>query len=146
MNLRHLGAVWEMLAVTGKAAGPVGVDHDRIGEDHLDQISGLSDRNNLPIFVSPELGEREPIRHFHTVLVVSGNGSAAEDGEYDLRVKMRAGLIELTGVTVARAAKPRGVALSVGGLLSAALASLSHWKIGDFRHCGLCDTLSDKTV
>src|SRR4249920_2563703 len=62
VDLRHLGAVGEMLAVAGNT-GPVGPDHHGIPEDHLDQVSCLTDSDSLPTFVSPELGEREPIRY-----------------------------------------------------------------------------------
>jgi hypothetical protein len=53
------------------------------GDDHLDQVAGLADGNDLPVFLSPELGEREPVRHLHSVLVLRGNSPAAEDGEYN---------------------------------------------------------------
>src|SRR5262245_54115029 len=36
----------------------------------------------MPIFVSPELREREAIRHLHSVLVLRGNGPAAQEGEH----------------------------------------------------------------
>ena len=63
-----------MLVTTGNA-GPVGLDHHRIGEYHLNQVSnlrdgGLTDSDNLPIFVPPELRKSEPIRHVHCVLVL----------------------------------------------------------------------------
>ena len=53
------------------------------GDDHLDQVAGLADGNDLPVFLSPELGEREPVRHLRSVLVLRGNSLAAEDGEYN---------------------------------------------------------------
>src|SRR5262245_15203245 len=37
--------------------------------------------NNLPAFVSPELGERETTWHSHGVLVLLGEGYAAQNGE-----------------------------------------------------------------
>ena len=49
---------------------------------HLDHVFGLTHSNSLPVFVSPELGEREPIRHLHSVLVLRGNGLAAQDGRH----------------------------------------------------------------
>src|SRR5215218_2193707 len=80
MDLRHLSAVGEKLAVA-RNAGPIGLDHHRIGEDHGDQPVVLTGRNNLPAFVSPERGELEPARHLHGVLIVLGKGDASEDGE-----------------------------------------------------------------
>src|SRR5213594_3402490 len=73
MDLRHLGAVGERLAVPGNA-GPVGLDHLGIGEDRSKQGSVLTDGDNLPGLVSPELGEREPTRHLQGVLVLGGLG------------------------------------------------------------------------
>ena len=85
LDLRNLGAVGKTLAVSGNAA-PVGIDHDGIGDDHLDPVFGLTDGDILPVFVSPELGEREPVRHSHGVLglatVLRGNRPAAQDGEH----------------------------------------------------------------
>src|SRR5262245_31702087 len=80
MDLGHLGAVGERLAVAGHA-GLVGGDDLRIPEDHLDQVSALADADDLPGFVSLELGECETVRHLHTVLVLSGNGPLAQNGE-----------------------------------------------------------------
>ena len=40
--------------------------------------SVLADGDNLPAFVSPELREREPARHFQSVLVLRGNGPAPQ--------------------------------------------------------------------
>src|SRR5262249_26177537 len=77
MDLRHLGVVGERLAVAGHA-GPVGVGDRRIAEDYLDQVSGLTDGDSLPDFVAPELREGEPVRHLHSVLVLRGNGPAAQ--------------------------------------------------------------------
>src|SRR6266550_5469327 len=77
VDLRHSGAVGERLAVA-RNAGPVGVDHHGIGEDRSQQASVLTDGDNLPVLVSPELGEREPTRHLHGVLVLGGQGAAAQ--------------------------------------------------------------------
>src|SRR6185312_13877036 len=52
MDLRHLGAVGERLAVAGNA-GQVSVDHHGISKDRSDQLVVLTDGNNLPAFVSP---------------------------------------------------------------------------------------------
>src|SRR5437667_5467128 len=67
VDLRHSGAVGERLAVA-RNAGPVGVDHHGIGEDRSKQASVLTNGDNLPVFVSPELREREPTRHLDGVL------------------------------------------------------------------------------
>src|SRR5437870_4799420 len=85
MDLGHSGAVGERLAVA-RNAGPVGGDHHGIGEDRSQQASVLTDGDNLPVLVSPELGEREPTRHLHGVLVLGGQGAAAQrtdDGRHD---------------------------------------------------------------
>src|SRR6266404_330016 len=81
MDLRHLGTVWERLAVAGNAS-LVGVDHHGIPEDHGDQASVLTGGDYRPAFVSPELRECEPSRYFHGVLVLRGKGPAAQDGEH----------------------------------------------------------------
>src|SRR5262249_23230372 len=77
MDLRHLGAVGERLAVAGNA-GQTGVDHHGVSEDHSDQLVVLTDGNNLPAFISPELREREPTWYSHGVLVLLGKGYAAQ--------------------------------------------------------------------
>src|SRR5437870_3642153 len=85
VDLRNSGAVGERLAVA-RNAGPVGGDHHGIGEDRSQQASVLTDGDNLPVLVSPELGEREPTRHLHGVLVLGGQGAAAQrtdDGRHD---------------------------------------------------------------
>src|SRR5271165_4697802 len=80
MDLRHLGAVGEWLAVAGNAR-LVGLDHRRIAEDRFDHLSILTNGDSLPIFVSTELGERHPARHLQGVLVLRGNGPAAQNRE-----------------------------------------------------------------
>ena len=81
MDLRHHGAVREWLPVAGNT-GLVGRDHRGIAEDRRDSLVVLTGGNDLPAFVSPELGEREPTRHFHAVLVLLlGKCHAAHDGE-----------------------------------------------------------------
>src|SRR6266568_5868161 len=77
VDLRHLGAIGEWLPVA-RNAGPVGVNHHGIGEDRSKQASVLTDRDNVPVFVSPELGEREPTGHLHSVLVLGGHGAPAQ--------------------------------------------------------------------
>src|SRR5262249_18688690 len=61
--------------------GLVGRDNLRIPEDRYDQVSGLTDGDDLPVFVSSELREREAARHLHSVLVLRGEGDAAQRGE-----------------------------------------------------------------
>src|SRR2546430_9185757 len=77
MDLGHLGAVGERLAVPGHA-GLLGFDHRGIREDHGHHGSVLTDGDNLPGLVSPELGEREPTRHLQGVLILGGHGAAAQ--------------------------------------------------------------------
>jgi hypothetical protein len=72
MDLRHLGAVGERLAVAG-CAGPIGVDHHGICEDGSHRIAVVTDGDNLPLFVSSKLREREAVRYFEGVLVLRGN-------------------------------------------------------------------------
>jgi hypothetical protein len=81
VDLRHLGAIRERLAIAGNA-GPVGVYHLGISEDHSDEPVVLTGGNNLPTFVSLEPGEREPTRHFQGVLVLLGKGDAAQRGDH----------------------------------------------------------------
>src|SRR5207237_10872157 len=71
MDLRHLGAVGERLAVPGHA-GPVSLDHHGISEDRSKQGSVLTDGDNLPGLVSPELGQRETTRHLQRLLILGG--------------------------------------------------------------------------
>jgi hypothetical protein len=72
-----------MLANAGKTAGPVGFDHHRIGDDHLDQVAGLLTATTCQSSYPLNYGEREPVRHLHRVLVLRGNSPAAEDGDYN---------------------------------------------------------------
>src|ERR1700722_5555135 len=81
MNLRDLGAVRKRLTVA-RYAGPIGIDHHGIGKDDSDRLVTITDGDDLPAFVSPELREREPAGHFHGVLILRGNGSAPRDGEH----------------------------------------------------------------
>jgi hypothetical protein len=76
VHLCDLGAFGERLAVAGDA-GSVSLDHYRIGKDYSERVLSLANRNGLRLLVSPELREREPARHFHSVLVLCGNGPAA---------------------------------------------------------------------
>jgi hypothetical protein len=46
MDLRHLGAVRERLALTGNA-GHVSLDHHRIGEDRSNKVSALTARPHI---------------------------------------------------------------------------------------------------
>src|SRR3984893_17729236 len=82
MDLRHFGAVGEGLTVTGHT-GLVRMYHRGAPEDHSKHLSVMTDRNGLPAVVSLELGEREPIRHLESVLVLGGYGPAAhQDHEH----------------------------------------------------------------
>jgi hypothetical protein len=81
LDLRNLGALRERLTVTGNAS-PVGIDHRGIGDHHLEQVFSLADGDNLPVFVSPEIRERESIRNLQGVLVLSGNGHADQGSEH----------------------------------------------------------------
>src|SRR6266403_686674 len=74
MDLRHFGAVGERLAVAGNT-GLISVDHRGVPEDYSKHLPVMTDRNGLPAFVSLELGEREPIRHFDGVPILGGNRS-----------------------------------------------------------------------
>jgi hypothetical protein len=65
MDLRHLGAVGERLAVAGRA-GLVRVDHRGVPEDH-GQRRSVAEANHLPGLVSPEFGERETTGHANAV-------------------------------------------------------------------------------
>src|SRR5262245_25955473 len=79
MDLRHLSAIWERLAVTGHAL-LIGIDHYGVPDDRSHNAFVLTDRDYWPAFVSPELGECESARYLHSVLVLRGNGCPAQDG------------------------------------------------------------------
>src|SRR5262249_40606999 len=92
----------ERLAIAGHAF-PVGVDHHRIPEDHSDHAQVLTETNHRPVFVSPELREREPIRYFQSVLVLRGNRdtSCQNEGHRNSETDQRASLhcrISLVGL------------------------------------------------
>src|ERR1700733_7099124 len=80
MDFRHLGAVRDRLAVAGDAR-LVGVDHYGIPHDHGELAAVLANRDDRPIVVASELGEREPAGDLHSVLVLRRNGPAAQDGD-----------------------------------------------------------------
>ena len=61
-------------------AGLVRLDHGRIGDDHFEHFVGPGGRDDRPVFVSPEVGERDSARRFQRVLVLRVNGR--HDGEY----------------------------------------------------------------
>jgi hypothetical protein len=48
----------------------VGLDHRWIPEDYCDLVSVMTGGDNLPVFVSPELGEGETARHLQGVPVL----------------------------------------------------------------------------
>jgi hypothetical protein len=60
MDLRPPGAVGDRLAVAGNAR-LIGLDHRGIAEDRCELVTVVTDGDNLPIFVSPELGEGETV-------------------------------------------------------------------------------------
>src|SRR6202034_3924506 len=60
MDLRHLGAIREWLAVTGNAR-LIRADHCRIPEDRCEFISVMAEGDHRPAFVPFELREREAI-------------------------------------------------------------------------------------
>src|SRR6185503_2920717 len=91
MDLRHLGAIWERLAVAGNA-GLEGRNDLWIAEDRYEQVSGLTDGNDLPLFVSPELGEGEPIRHLHGVFVLRGQGRSRPQPQATIRQSRSPGM------------------------------------------------------
>src|SRR5437763_1391580 len=72
-------------------AGSVGGHHHGIGNDHLDQVSSLTDGNRRPVFVSPEFGERETVWYLDRVLVLRRYGPVANDGEHDCKDTARSG-------------------------------------------------------
>src|SRR5262245_39328477 len=114
MDLRHLGTVWERLAVA-RNAGQVGVDHHGISEDHSDQLVVLTNGNNLPAFVSPKLREREPTRHFQGVLVLLGKGHAAQDSERYRNDRNRSDLSFLHGLYRVPLIRTRAPIGAIGG-------------------------------
>src|ERR1700761_3251758 len=90
MNLRHLGAVGKGLAVA-RDARLISVDHDGITEDCREGASVMTDGDHRPAFVSPELREREAVRHFKGILVLGGNGGLVRrwaSGRRGCRVEM----------------------------------------------------------
>src|ERR1700735_4663614 len=72
MNLHHLGAIREGLAVAGNSC-LISVDHRGISEDRSDRSSVMTDGDHRPGFVSSELREREAIRYFEGVFVLRGD-------------------------------------------------------------------------
>src|SRR6478736_9621210 len=82
MDLRHLGAVREWLAVAGNAS-LVGIDHHGVPENRRELVAVMADGDHLRAFVSLELGECEPAWHFDGVLVRAGGNRSpgSEDGE-----------------------------------------------------------------
>src|SRR5579872_165152 len=78
-------AIREWLAVDGNA-GFERFDHRRIGDDHLQPFVGSGGRDDSPILVPPEVGERDSAWRSQRVLVVllvlCEKGCDAEDGEH----------------------------------------------------------------
>jgi hypothetical protein len=91
MDFDHFRAVGERLAVAGDA-GLVRVDHRGIAKNHRERLAAIAEGNGLPALVSPELGEREPIRHFEGVLILGGDrrpGGHAGERYRDTRADQR---------------------------------------------------------
>jgi hypothetical protein len=57
LELDDLGAIRERLAVA-RNAGLVRLDHRRVGDDDLEHFVGAGGRDDRPVLVSPEVGER----------------------------------------------------------------------------------------
>src|ERR1700691_5428171 len=74
LNLRYLGALWEGFPIAGNAF-LVSVNHYGIRNDESDHVCGVGQTraNSLPVFVSLELGECEPVRNFHRVSVLGSH-------------------------------------------------------------------------
>ena len=66
------------LAVAGNT-GPIGVDHLGIRDHHFQLIFSLADGDNVASSRTPEVKEYEPIWHAQCVLVLRGEGRAAQD-------------------------------------------------------------------
>src|SRR5580658_6635102 len=84
-----LGAIWERLAVAGNA-GLVRLDHGRIGDDYLEYFVGPGGRDDRPVLISPEVGDRNSAGRFQRVLIVvmalrekgrGGEEGCCNDGE-----------------------------------------------------------------
>jgi hypothetical protein len=74
MDLRNLGAVGEMLAVAGNA-GPAGVDHHGIGEDHSEHVLGNMNLFRMAAYV---LRVWLPAVGLHTLQIENGKRPALE--------------------------------------------------------------------
>jgi len=62
---------------------PIGVYHRRICRDDFDCHFGLTDCDILPVFVSFEVRQCEPVRHFQSGSVLRCKGYAAQDNNRD---------------------------------------------------------------
>jgi hypothetical protein len=69
LELDDLGAIRERLAVA-RNAGLVRLDHRRVGDDDLEHFVGAGGRDDRPVLVSPEVGERDSAQRFQRVLVL----------------------------------------------------------------------------
>src|SRR5271170_6674837 len=70
-----LGAFWEGFPIAGNAC-LVSVNHYGIRNDESEHVCGVGQTraDRLPVFVSPELRESEPVRNFHRVFVLCSQG------------------------------------------------------------------------
>src|SRR5215471_1312294 len=84
VDLGHLGPVRDWLAVGGNTR-LISLDHRGIAEDHRHHSVVPTDADGLPSFISSEIREGEPARHFNGVLVLRGNGQVAQDSQPDNR-------------------------------------------------------------
>src|SRR5262249_23997921 len=70
------------LAISGKAVS-VRSHHRGIGGDHLNAMFDLTNGDILPVFVSAEVREGEPVGDLQGILVLCRKGHAAQDtGQY----------------------------------------------------------------
>ena len=79
-DLCNLRAVGKRPAVAGNT-GLVGVDHYRICHHRFKQFISLTDGDNLPVFVSFEVRERQTIWKLQCVLVLRRKDQRARDGD-----------------------------------------------------------------
>src|ERR1700688_1932868 len=79
LELHDHGAVRERLAVA-RNAGLERLDHGRIANDHFEPFVGSGRRDDCPVLVSLEIGERESARRLQQVLAVV---SALREKDYE---------------------------------------------------------------
>ncbi len=79
-DLGNFGALGEGLTV-GRNTRPVSLHHHGIRQDHSHYVLsvGLTRSDNLPVFVSPELGEFKAVRNFQRVSVLGSPGQCHQN-------------------------------------------------------------------